>query len=48
MIEELINSNFEIVIDEDYLVYNERYGVNLYNEYKGKCSDMKLLIAKKH
>jgi len=48
IIEELTGSGFEIVIDEDYLVYNERYGANLYNEYKGKCSDMKLLVAKKH
>ncbi len=47
IIKELKDSNFEIIINDDYLFYREKYGINLYNKYKNKCSDYKLLVAKK-
>jgi ubiquinone/menaquinone biosynthesis C-methylase UbiE len=44
---ELKNANFEIVVNENFLLYKEKYGMDLYNEYKNKCSDYKVLVAKK-
>jgi SAM-dependent methyltransferase len=39
--------NVEIVRDEDYLLYYPHYPIDLYNEYKDRCSDVHLLIGKK-
>lgn len=47
IIEELKNANFEIVVNEDFLLYKEKYSMDFYNEYKNKCSDYKVLVAKK-
>ena len=47
IIKKFKENNFEIVINNDYLFYTERYGIKLYNEYKNKCNNYKLLVAKK-
>lgn len=47
-IEELLTSEgFEIVLKEDYLLYRNEYDLNIYNEYKDKCADERVLIARK-
>ncbi len=37
----------EIVLEENYLLYKRHYPVDIYNQYKNKCNDMRLLIARK-
>ncbi len=41
----LEESNCEIVLEKDYLHYIKGYSIDIYNEYKNKCTDMKVLIA---
>ncbi|MCH9023266.1 MAG: class I SAM-dependent methyltransferase [Planctomycetes bacterium] len=43
----LSSENFEILQMNDYLAYDSAYRKELYNQYKDKCTDMKLLIAQK-
>jgi ubiquinone/menaquinone biosynthesis C-methylase UbiE len=43
----VIAEGFEIVLKEDYLLYKSGYDVDVYNEYKDKCADERLLIARK-
>jgi ubiquinone/menaquinone biosynthesis C-methylase UbiE len=43
----LIAEGLEIVLKEDYLLYKSGYDVDVYNEYKDKCTDERLLIARK-
>jgi ubiquinone/menaquinone biosynthesis C-methylase UbiE len=43
----LIEENLEIIHKEDYLLYKSSYNVDVYNEYKDKCADERLLIARK-
>lgn len=38
---------FEIVRDEDYLLYRARYREEIFDRYVGRCTDTKLLIARK-
>ncbi|MEJ2701750.1 MAG: methyltransferase domain-containing protein [Sedimentisphaerales bacterium] len=47
-IEQILTSEgFEIVLKEDYLLYKSQYDLNVYNEYKDKCADETVLIARK-
>ncbi len=43
----LIKNGFEIILNEDYLLYKSQYKLDVYNEYKNKCADERLLIARK-
>jgi len=43
----LVSKNFEVVLKEDYLLYRSIYDVAVYNEYKNKCVDERLLVARK-
>jgi len=43
----LISEGFEIVWKQDYLLYKNQYDFNVYNKYKDKCADERVLIAKK-
>lgn len=43
----LIANRCEIVLEEDYLLYDSKYPLDVYNKYKDKCSDMHLLVARK-
>lgn len=44
----LVSEGFEVVLKEDYLLYKSIYDVDVYNEYKNKCVDERLLVARKH
>jgi ubiquinone/menaquinone biosynthesis C-methylase UbiE len=43
----VITEGLKIVLKEDYLLYKSGYDVDVYNEYKDKCADERLLIARK-
>jgi len=43
----LISKGFEIVLKEDYLLYKNQYSLDVYNEYKDKCADERLMIGRK-
>ena len=43
----LIAEGLEIISKQDYLLYKNYYDVDVYNEYKDKCPDERLLIARK-
>ncbi|MCH7557350.1 MAG: class I SAM-dependent methyltransferase [Planctomycetes bacterium] len=43
----LIAEGLEIILKQDYLLYKNYYDVDVYNEYKDKCADERLLIARK-
>jgi len=38
----------EIVLRQDYLLYKTPYKVDVYNEYKERCADQRMLIARKN
>ena len=47
-IEQILTSEgFEIILKEDYLLYKSQYDPDIYNEYKDKCADERVLIARK-
>ena len=47
-IEQLLTSKgFEIILKEDYLLFKNNYNPDVYNEYKDKCADERVLIARK-
>ncbi len=47
-VKELLMSNgCEIILDENYLVYDQNYPVEIYNRFKDKIADTKLLVARK-
>jgi ubiquinone/menaquinone biosynthesis C-methylase UbiE len=43
----LISEGFEIVLKRDYLLYRNEYKLDVYNEYKDRCADETVLIARK-
>ncbi len=43
----LISEGFEIILKQDYLLYKSCYNLDVYNEYKNKCADERVLIARK-
>ena len=47
-IEQILTSEgFEIIQKEDYLLCRSSYDLNVYNEYKNKCADERVIIARK-
>ncbi len=47
-IEQLLTlEGFKIILKEDYLLYKNNYDLDAYNEYRHKCTDERVLIAKK-
>ncbi len=47
IIDTLSRSGCEIVVDQDYLLYDKRYPMDLYSKYAENITDMKLVIARK-
>ena len=43
----LISQGFDIILKQDYLLYKNIYDLDVYNEYKNKCTDERLLVARK-
>lgn len=43
----LVSHGFEIVFRHDYLLYKEIYDLRVYNEFRDRCSDERVLIARK-
>ena len=43
----LVSEGLDIVLKQDYLLCRSQYDLNVYNEYKDKCADERVLIAKK-
>jgi ubiquinone/menaquinone biosynthesis C-methylase UbiE len=43
----LVSKGFEIILRQDYLLCKSIYDLDVYNEYKDKCDDERLLIARK-
>jgi len=43
----LIAEGFEIILKQDYLLYKSCYNLDVYNEYKDKCADEMVLVARK-
>ncbi|MFA5249250.1 MAG: class I SAM-dependent methyltransferase [Candidatus Paceibacterota bacterium] len=43
----LVENGCEILVRSDYLVYKTDYKMDIYESYKNKCSDMRVLIARK-
>ncbi|MFP4368397.1 MAG: class I SAM-dependent methyltransferase [Candidatus Kapaibacterium sp.] len=46
-IEDLLKDNFDFILIEDYLHYSRNYPLDIYNEFKDKCSDMRVMISRK-
>ena len=47
-IEQVLRSQgFEIVLQHDYLLYKAIYDLQVYKEYKDRCTDERVLIARK-
>jgi len=43
----LVSEGFEIVMEQDYLLYRSPYKLDVYEQYKDKCADETVLIARK-
>lgn len=43
----LLSQGFEIVLKHDYLLYKAIYNMQVYDEYKDRCADERVLIARK-
>ncbi len=43
----LLSQGFEIVLKHDYLLYKAVYELQVYHEYKDRCADERVLIARK-
>jgi len=47
-IEQVLQSHgFEVVLKQDYLLYKAVYDLRVYDEYKERCADERVLIARK-
>jgi len=47
-IEQVLSSQgFEVVLKQDYLLYKAIYDLRVYHEYKDRCADERVLIARK-
>ncbi|MEJ7810902.1 MAG: class I SAM-dependent methyltransferase [Gemmatimonadaceae bacterium] len=42
-----LQHEFEILIEEDYLLYRAGYELEVYRHYSGRCADMRLVAARK-
>jgi ubiquinone/menaquinone biosynthesis C-methylase UbiE len=43
----LLGEGFEVVLDEDYLIYRRLYRREVYDRYVGRCTDTKVMIFRK-
>jgi len=43
----LLSHGFEIVLQQDYLLYKAIYDLQVYEEYKERCADERVVIARK-
>jgi ubiquinone/menaquinone biosynthesis C-methylase UbiE len=43
----LLSEGFEVVLTHDYLLYKAIYNLQVYHEYKDRCADERVLIARK-
>jgi ubiquinone/menaquinone biosynthesis C-methylase UbiE len=43
----LLSQGFEMVLKHDYLLYKAIYDLRVYHEYKDRCADERVLIARK-
>ena len=43
----LVSDGFDIVMRRDYLLYKAIYDLQVYNEYKDRCTDERVLIARR-
>ena len=43
----LVSQGCELILKEDYLLYRNGYPIDIYQEYKNKCNDMRILISRK-
>jgi ubiquinone/menaquinone biosynthesis C-methylase UbiE len=43
----LLSQGFEVLLKNDYLLYKAIYDLRVYNEYKDRCADERVLIARK-
>lgn len=46
--ENIKNNKCEILLRDDYLLYDDRYPMKTYNKYKSVCNDMTMIIARKN
>ncbi len=47
IVDELMRLGGSVIQEEDYLLYNKKYDINIYNKYANRTSDYHLLIARK-
>lgn len=45
--DQMAAAGFEIVVDEEYLLYRSLYRREIYEEYRGRCTDTRLMIFRK-
>jgi len=45
--EVLTKMNFEVIIKEDYLLYNKLYDLEIYKKFENQCTDMRLMAFRK-
>ncbi len=43
----LANNGFRIILREDYLLYKSQYSVDIYNAYRNKCADERVMAARR-
>jgi len=43
----LTGEGLEVIVRQDYLVYRSIYSLDVYNEYRDRCADQRVLIARK-
>ena len=43
----MVDAGLELCADEDYLLYQPQYSLELYEQYRNRCSDMHVIVARK-
>jgi hypothetical protein len=43
----MAQAGFEIVLEQDYLLYERLYRREVYDQYAGRCSDTKVMVFRK-
>ncbi len=43
----LKENHFELIVNNDFLLFNPNASVDMYKQYRDKCSDTKYIIARK-
>lgn len=44
---EMSNARFEVIREDDYLLFNRLYRREAYDKYVGRCTDMKMIVFRK-